>query len=96
MTSKSVDAGEAEIEHHQVRRAAADFGERRLAGLFLDDVVALGAQAGAKKAADRRLVIDDENPQRRPRRSCRRSFPAAVLGWCASAETGSVSVKIAP
>ena len=58
---------EAEVEDHEIGGTALVVGLGGGAGLA--DVVALGSEAGAQQAADRRLVIDDR--MRTKGRSCR-------------------------
>src|SRR6185369_14203785 len=51
-------------EDDDVGRVLADLGEGGGAVLRLGDAIALRRQAGAQQAADRRLVVDDEDGDR--------------------------------
>jgi hypothetical protein len=70
-----VDSGQAEVQHDEVGGASANLGERRFAGLLLDDVLAFGPQTGAQKPPDGRLVVDDDTQWR-----SRAHFAAATFG----------------
>ena len=54
--------GQHPVHQHQVRAAVADAGERGLAVLGGHDLKAGAPQPECNQVADRRLVLDDQNP----------------------------------
>ena len=71
-----VDAGQTEVEQHDVGMVAGGQIERLLACLGGVDVVAARLQVGGEGTADRRLVVDDEHT----RHACSFVTAAAASG----------------
>ena len=58
---EAVDPGQHQVEHHQVGRPLSEQPQRRLAGVGLERVVAVGAQVGEHDLAHRRVVVNDHH-----------------------------------
>ena len=80
--------GQAEIENDQIGLLLEQL-ERGLAVGRFEDFIALRAQAHAQQLADRRLVVDDQDPERG-------GAHAAVSSRSAFAGIGSLIVNTAP
>ena len=76
---ETVQVGKPEVEDDEVGLPRRGLEQAVLAGLGLDDAIALARQRGAEEAADRRLVLDDQH-DRAGRRRTRRLGLARRLG----------------
>ncbi len=84
----ALDIGKAEIENDEGRILDQQF-ERGLAVGGFQDLVALGAQSHPQQFADRRLIVDDKDLDRR-------GAHAAVSSASDAAGIGSLMVSTAP
>src|SRR5262249_25337449 len=80
--------GQAEVEDDQVRALRHKL-ERRLSVRRLEHLIALRAEPHTQELADRRLVVDYQDPQRR-------RVHAALSSFWPAAGTGSEIVNAAP
>src|SRR5262249_8338211 len=90
---EAVEPWQSKIEDDDVRRVAPHRLQSRIAILDLDDLVALGRQAGAKETPDRRLVVYHQHAQRGTRGH---QSPTVLITAASCRGTGSVTVKTAP
>jgi hypothetical protein len=70
-----VQIGESQIEDYEVGLARGGLDQPVLPGLGLDHAIALARERGTQEAADRRLVLDDEDDRASGRRAVGRGLP---------------------